>query len=57
MAEGVPILTIAATVRVSRRNIYKWARRFLMRGIEGLADKRGLGFQRVTATPAVSPGM
>jgi transposase len=54
MAEGVPISTIVATIRISRRNVYKWVRRFLMQGIEGLADKQGRGHQRVASTPAVT---
>ena len=38
-AEGMPICTIAATVGISRRFVYKWVRRFLAQGLEGLADK------------------
>src|SRR4030095_5397342 len=47
MAEGVPITGIAATVGISRRFVYKWAQRFLEKGVEGLADKPGRGSQRV----------
>jgi transposase len=43
IADGVPIATIAATVGISRRFVYKWAQRFLAQGIEGLADKPGRG--------------
>ena len=43
---GVPITAIAATVGISRRFIYKWARRFLEQGLAGLADKPGRGSRR-----------
>ena len=43
LADGVPITAIAATVGISRRFIYKWARRFLEQGLAGLADKPGRG--------------
>ena len=39
LADGVPITAIAATVGISRRFIYKWARRFLEQGLAGLADQ------------------
>src|SRR5262245_20570521 len=47
MADGVPITDIAATVGISRRFVYKWAQRFLEKGLEGLVDKPGRGYQRV----------
>ena len=43
MADGVPISDIAATVGISRRFVYKWVRRFLEHGVEGLTDKSGRG--------------
>jgi helix-turn-helix protein len=46
LADGVPITAIAATVGISRRFIYKWARRFLEQGLPGLADKPGRGSRR-----------
>jgi hypothetical protein len=52
--EGRTISTIASTVGISRRFVYKWAQRFLAQGIEGLADKPGRGSRRV-ASPAVLP--
>ena len=48
VADGIPIAHVAATVGISRRFVYKWAHRFLKQGIEGLADKPGRGFQRVS---------
>ena|SRR6516164_519151 len=39
VADGMPLSDVAATVGISRRFIYKWVRRFLERGVEGLADK------------------
>jgi DNA invertase Pin-like site-specific DNA recombinase len=46
LADGVPITAIAATVGISRRFIYKWARRFLEQGLAGLADKPRRGSRR-----------
>ena len=43
LADGVPISHIADTVGISRRFVYKWAKRFLHDGLEGLADKPGRG--------------
>jgi biotin operon repressor len=48
VADGVPLTTIAATVGISRRFIYKWAQRFVKHGIEGLADKPGRGYRRAS---------
>jgi Helix-turn-helix domain len=45
LADGVPISHIATTVGISRRFVYKWAKRFLQYGIEGLADKPGRGYR------------
>ena len=43
VADGVPLSHVATTVGMSRRFVYKWVRRFLAQGVEGLADKRGRG--------------
>ena len=43
---GIPITHIAKTVGISRRFVYKWAKRFLQDGLEGLADKPGRGTGR-----------
>jgi hypothetical protein len=43
VSEGKPISEIAHTVGISRRFIYKWVKRFLTEGIEGLVDKPGRG--------------
>ena len=48
LADGVTISAIAATVGISRRFVYKWAQRFLEKGIEGLTDKPGRGYRRVS---------
>jgi len=48
LADGVTISDIATTVGISRRFVYKWAQRFLEKGIEGLADKPGRGYRRVS---------
>src|SRR4029450_8097669 len=51
-AAGVTITAIAATVGISRRFVYKWAQRFLEKGIEGLTDKPGRGYRRVSPQSA-----
>src|SRR5215813_9142452 len=48
VAEGMPITDIAAAVGISRRFVYKWVQRFLEQGMEGLADKPGRGYRRVS---------
>jgi transposase len=54
LADGVPISTIAATVGISRRFVYKWAQRFLEQGVEGLADKSGRGYRRRVSHPTLA---
>jgi transposase len=54
LADGVTISDIAATVGISRRFVYKWAQRFLEQGLEGLADKPGRGYRRVSPHPALA---
>ena len=39
LAHGMTITDIAATVGMSRRHTYKWIRRFVQEGLEGLEDK------------------
>jgi transposase len=46
VADGLPISEVAATVGISRRFVYKWVKRFLEQGIEGLTDKPGRGSRR-----------
>ena len=48
LADGVPISHIATTVGISRRFVYKWAKRFLQYGVEGLADKPGRGYRSLS---------
>jgi hypothetical protein len=47
LADGMTITDAAATVGLSRRHTYKWIRRFVQEGLEGLADKPGRGSHRV----------
>src|SRR5215475_12125972 len=54
VADRVPISHIADTVGISRRFVYKWAQRFLQDGLEGLADKPGRGYRRVSPPPALA---
>jgi hypothetical protein len=51
VADGVPISHIADTVGISRRFVYKWAKRFLQYGVEGLADKSGRGHRPLVHQP------
>jgi Homeodomain-like domain len=39
LADRMPITDIAATVGVSRRFVYRWAKRFVQERLKGLADK------------------
>ncbi len=57
LAEGVPIAHIATTVGLSRRFVYKWTKRFLQDGLEGLVDKPGRGHRasRPSHPAAVRP--
>ena len=54
LADRLPISTIAATVGISRRFVYKWAQRFLEQGLTGLADQPGRGSRRVSPPPALA---
>ena len=54
VADGVPLAHVAATVGISRRHVYKWAKRFLEQGVEGLADKPGRGYRRRAGHPALA---
>jgi transposase-like protein len=51
VADGMTISDVAATVGISRRFVYKWVRRFLAQGVEGLADKPGRGRMPPQAPP------
>ena len=43
LADGLPVVQVATMVGITRRFVYKWAKRFLRDGLEGLADKPGRG--------------
>lgn len=38
LADGLSITRVAALVGMSRRCVYKWARRYLRQGLHGLVD-------------------
>jgi transposase-like protein len=40
LADGMTITDIAATVGMSRQHVYKWVRRFVQHGLEGLQSQR-----------------
>ena len=54
LADQMSISDIAATVGISRRFVYKWAKRFLEKGLAGLADQPGRGYRRVSPQPALA---
>src|ERR1700704_5414941 len=54
MADGMPISDVAVTVGISRPFVYKWVQRFMAEGVEGLADKPGRGYRRVSRQPALA---
>ena len=43
LADGLSVVQVATRVGITRRFVYKWAKRFLRDGLEGLADKPGRG--------------
>src|SRR5919204_1592516 len=43
LADGMPLVHIAATVGISRRFVYKWVQRFREESLAGLTDKSGRG--------------
>jgi hypothetical protein len=57
VADGVPLPHIADTVRINRRYVYKWAKRFLRARMAGLTDLPGRGTgrhaARATGTAAI----
>ena len=55
LADGVPVSHIATMVGISRRFVYKWARRFLQYGVDGLADKPGRGYRSLSHPNRVMP--
>ena len=53
LADGMPISHIAVMVGISRPLVYKWAKRFLQEGIEGLTDRPGRGSCPRASRPGV----
>jgi CRP-like cAMP-binding protein len=53
LADGMTITDIAATVGLSRRHVYKWIRRFVQEGFEGLHEKPGPGQRRESLPPSL----
>jgi Homeodomain-like domain len=51
LADGMTITDAAATVGLSRRHAYKWIRRFVQEGLEGLEEKPGQGRRRGPLPP------
>ena len=53
VADGMTITDAAATVGLSRRHTYKWIRRFVQEGLEGLIDKPGRGHRIERLPPSL----
>jgi DNA invertase Pin-like site-specific DNA recombinase len=53
-ADGVSITTIAITVGISRRFVYKWVQRFQQVGLVGLAVRPGRGRRHGSLLPALT---
>jgi Homeodomain-like domain len=53
LADGMTITAAAATVGLSRRHTYKWAHRFVQRGVAGLADQPRAHHRREPRPPAL----
>lgn len=43
LADGATITAVAATCGIARRHVYKWHRRYLECGLEGIKDRAGRG--------------
>lgn len=56
LADGVQLIQIADMVGTTRRIVYKWVRRFLQYGMEGLVDKPGRGRRPVPRQKKMSSG-
>ena len=54
LADGMTITEAAATVGLSRRHSYKWIRRFMQEGLEGLHEKPGPGHRIELLPPSLS---
>ena len=52
LVEGWPAARVAEAASVSRPTVYKWVRRFLEEGIEGLNDRSSAPHRRPRALPA-----
>jgi hypothetical protein len=53
LADGMTITDAAATVGLSRRHSYKWIRRFVQEGLEGLHEKPGPGQRSESLPPSL----
>jgi hypothetical protein len=52
LSSGVSVSEVSRTVGMERPHVYKWARRFIQNGIDGLSDKPGRGRGREAETPS-----
>lgn len=46
LADGMPITRAAETIGISRRFVYKWAKRYQEAGLQGLKDSHGRSDRR-----------
>ena len=54
LADGMTITDIAATVGMSRQHTYKWVRRFVQHGLEGLHSQSRYAYRIEPRLPDVS---
>jgi len=54
VANGIPIVQVAATVGISRCFVYTWVQRLLQQGLEGFADQPRPSSHHMPPTPALA---
>ena len=51
LSSGTSVSDVSRTVGIERPHVYKWARRFIQKGLHGLRDKPGRGRKPAKPTP------
>ncbi len=51
LSSGASVSEVSRTVGIERRLVYKWAHRFIQKGVHGLRDKTGRGRKPEKTTP------
>ena len=55
LSSGVSVSEVSRRVGMERCHVYKWARRFIHRGIDGLCDSPGRGRRPSALSVALNP--